>query len=258
MKDRGHGTGSGTVVGRLLRWVGRYVHGFYAAAGIVLSAALVLALIGLWGLSLLTEDVLEGDTARLDRAILLWLNGNATPWLDGAAVAITALGDTLVVLTLALVSATFLWLLGKKAYASLLVAAVAGASVITPVLKTIFDRPRPQVFEWRAHYAEASAAYPSGHATLSMVTLVTVAFIIHRLSSHRWTSAVAGALAGLLILLIGASRLYLGLHFPSDVVAGYVVGFAWAVMCALTIAALRGWGSLRERPGSRSAPETSQ
>jgi undecaprenyl-diphosphatase len=117
--------------------------------------------------------------------------------------------------------------------------------VITPVLKTIFDRPRPQVFEWRAHYPETSAAYPSGHATMSMVTLVTVAFIIHRLSKHGWTGALAGGLATVAILLIGLSRLYLGLHFPSDVLAGYVVGFAWAVLCAITLTA-------RTDPGPRS------
>jgi undecaprenyl-diphosphatase len=229
-----------------LRWVGHYVHGFYAAAGVLLSASLALALLGLWGLSILTEDVLEGDTARFDRAVLVWLHDRATPWLDRAAVEITALGDTLVLVMVALVAATFLWLLGRKAHAALLVVAVMGAGVITPVLKAVFDRPRPQVLEWRAHYAESSAAYPSGHATMSMVTLVTVAFIIHRLSKRWWTGAVAGVLAGLLTLSIGASRLYLGLHFPSDVLAGYVVGFTWAVLCALTIAAVDRSPSPRE------------
>ena len=229
--------GSRGVVAALLRWVGHYVRGFYAAAGVLLSAGLALALLGLWGLSLLTEEVLEGDTARIDAALLGWLNERATPWLDHAAVEITALGDTLVVVMVTLIAATLLGLLGQKAYAWLLVAAVSGAAVITPVLKAIFDRPRPQVLELRAHFAESSAAYPSGHATMSMVTLVTVVFIIHRLSKPRWAGMVAGALAGLLILLIGLSRLYLGLHFPSDVLAGYVVGFAWAVLCALTLTA---------------------
>ena len=225
------------VVDTLLRWVGHYVRGFYAAAGVLLSAGLALSLVGLWALSGLTEDVLEGETARVDQAILSWMNQRATPWLDQAAVEITALGDTLVMVMVALVAASLLWALGQKAYGWLLATAVTGAGVVTPVLKTIFDRPRPQLFEWRAHYAETSAAYPSGHATMSMVTLVTVAFIIHRLSEPRWAGAVAAVLAALTILLIGTSRLYLGLHYPSDVLAGYVVGFAWAVLCALTLTA---------------------
>lgn len=230
--------GIGTVVSTVLRWVGHYVQGFYTAAGVLLSASLGLALLGLWGLSVLTEEVLEGDTARIDHSVLHWLNEQATPWLDHAAVEITALGDTLVVIMIAVISASLLMLLGRKAYAALLVASVAGAGVITPMLKTIFDRPRPQVLELRAHFAESSAAYPSGHATMSMVTLMTIAFIVHRLSRHRWVGVLAGLLAGVVILLIGLSRLYLGLHFPSDVIAGYTVGFTWAVLCALTIVAL--------------------
>ena len=229
--------GKSTLFGVLLRWVGHHVRGLYAAVGVLLSASLALALLALWGLSALTEEVLEGDTARMDHAVLFWMNGQATPWLDRAAVEITALGDTLVMLLVALISASFLWLLGRKAYAALLIAAVAGGGVITPVLKTIFDRPRPQVLELRAHFTESSAAYPSGHATMSMVTLVTIAFIIHRLSRHRWLGVFAGGLAGMVILLIGLSRLYLGLHFPSDVIAGYAVGFTWAVLCALTMIA---------------------
>lgn len=229
--------GNRTLIGGLLRWVGHHVRGLYAAVGVLLSASLGLALLGLWGLSVLTEEVLEGDTARVDHAVLFWLNEQATPWLDHAAVEITALGDTLVMVLVALISASFLWLLGRKAYAVLLMAAVVGGGVITPVLKTIFDRPRPQILELRAHFTESSAAYPSGHATMSMVTLVTIAFIIHRLSRHRWMGVIAGGLAGVVILLIGLSRLYLGLHFPSDVIAGYAVGFTWAVLCALTIIA---------------------
>ena len=242
-----------TPVGSLLRWVGRYVHGFYAAAGVVLSAGLGLAVLALWALSMLTEQVLEGDTARLDRAILVWLNDQATPWLDRVAVEVTALGDTLVVVALAVIAASLLGLLGRRAYAWLLVAAVGGAAVITPVLKIIFDRPRPQVFEVRAHFAEVTAAYPSGHATLSMVTLATVAFIIHRLSRRRWTGVVAMVAAAAVILLIGLSRLYLGVHYPSDVLAGYAVGFAWAVLCALTaVAFLARGGSTYSNPESEA------
>lgn len=225
-----------------LRSLLRYLHGFYTATGVVLSAGLILALLGLWGLSELTEGVLEGDTAELDRAALLWLNERSTPWLDQAALEVTVMADTLVIVLVAVVAASLLWLLRERAHAWLVVVAVGGAGAITPVLKATFDRPRPQVFELRGAVAEHSAAYPSGHATMAMVTLVTLAFIVHRLSPGRGASVAAALLAGATILLIGLSRLYLGLHFPSDVLAGFGVGFAWAVLCAVTVQALRSPG----------------
>lgn len=219
----------------LLRGLARHVHGFYATTGVALSAGLTLALLALWGLSALTEDVLEGDTEQFDRSVLLWLEEQSTGWLDRAALEITVMADTLVIVLVAVVAASLLWLLGQKAHAWLVVLAVGGAAIITPVLKAVFDRPRPQVFELRGVFAEHSAAYPSGHATMSMVTLVTIAFIVHRLSDRKRTSVIAALLAGMTILLIGMSRMYLGLHFPSDVLAGYAIGFAWAIFCAVTI-----------------------
>ena len=222
----------------LLSWLRRRLHGFYAMAGVLLTTGLLLALLGLWALSGLTEGVMEGETLRFDEQVLLWMNRRATPALDLVALEVTALGDGVVVAAITLVAGTLLWLLGQRAYAALLAAAVGGASVIYPVLKLLFDRPRPQLFEWRAHYA-LSSSYPSGHATMSMVMLVALAYIIHRLSHRRRTGVAAMLLAGAAVLLIGLSRLYLGVHYPSDVIAGYVVGFAWAVFCALAVEALR-------------------
>ena len=211
----------------------------HALAGVLLSAGLVLALLGLWGVSQLTEDVLEGDTAELDGTVLLWLNQHATPRLDHFAVQVTAVGDTLVLALLTIVVAALLWLLGRRSYTMLLILSVGGAALMTPVLKGLFDRPRPQLFEWRAHYAPTSLAYPSGHATMSMVTFITIAFIIHRLSTSRSVSLLSAAFAAFVIGLIGLSRLYLGVHYPSDVIAGYVVGFAWATFCAVIIEAMQ-------------------
>ena len=240
---------SGDGISGLLRWMSRRVHGFYATAGVLLSVGLLLALLGLWGLSVLTEEMLEGDTANFDRHVLVWMNEHATPLLDEIAIQITALGETSVVILVVVIAASLLWLFERSAYAWMLTLAVGGGAIITPVLKTIFDRPRPRVFEWRADFGDMSAAYPSGHATLSMVTLVTFAFILHRIAPARWPGPFAMVVAGILVLLIGASRLYLGLHHPSDVLAGYVVGFAWAVLCAFTVESLqRRWTTPVDRP----------
>lgn len=221
----------------LLRWLQRYLHGFHAVAGVLLTAGLLLSLVALRGLSELSDGVLEGETLRFDESVLLWLNARATPGLDVTALKVTALGDTLVVLTIALVAGSLLWLLGQRAHAALLTVAVGGAGVIFPVLKLLFDRPRPQLFEWRAHHV-GSASYPSGHAPMSVVLLVVLAYIVHRLSRRRAFSVTATLLAGTGVLLIGLSRLYLGVHYPSDVIAGYIIGFSWAVFCALVVEAL--------------------
>lgn len=236
--EAGPWSGGRTALSALLASLRRRLHGFYAVAGVLLTGGLLLSLLGLWALAGLTEGVVEGETARFDEGVLLWMNARATPWLDRVALEVTALGDGLVVAAISLVAGTLLWLLGQRAYAALLAAGVGGAWVIYPVLKLVFDRPRPQLFEWRAHYAVASS-YPSGHATMSMVLLVVLAYIVHRLSDRRWTGVAAMLLAGAAVLLIGLSRLYLGVHYPSDVIAGYAVGFAWAVFCAVAVEALR-------------------
>lgn len=232
------GYGGTAALAALVRWMMHRLRGLYAVAGVLLTGGLVLALLGLWALSGLTEGMMEGETRRFDEGVLLWMNARATPTLDRAALAVTALGDGLVVAMIAVVAGTLLWLLGQRAHAALLAAGVGGALVIYPVLKLVFDRPRPQLFEWRAQHA-ASSSYPSGHATLSMVLLVVLAYVVHRLSGRRRTGVLAMLAAGVLVLLVGLSRLYLGVHYPSDVIAGYVVGFSWAVFCALAIGALR-------------------
>lgn len=241
MSDRARGAASGAeeAISSILRHLRHYVDGFYARAGALLSIGLVFSLVCLFALSVLTEEVLEGETMRADQAVLHWLRAQGTPWLDQAALEITALGDTLVVLLVVVVAGTILWLLERRAYAFLLVSAVVGATLISPVLKALFDRPRPDGVDLRALTAETSASYPSGHAMMSMVSFLVVAYIIRCLAGRPAVSVAAVASAAVFILLVGLSRLYLGVHYPSDVAAGYMIGFVWAVFCMLSLQALR-------------------
>jgi undecaprenyl-diphosphatase len=234
-------------------WLLRGLHAFYAMAGRLLTAGLVMALLAMWALFGLAAGVMAGRTARFDEGVLLWMNRRATPTLDVAALQVTALGNGLVVATICVVAATFLWLAGHRAYAALVTAGVGGASVIYPLLKLAFDRPRPRLFEWRADYAHSSS-FPSGHATLSMALLALLAYAVHRLANRRAVSVAALLVAGTAVLLIGLSRLYLGVHYPSDVIAGYMVGFCWAVVCALAMEALRAAsrGPARAEPPGRT------
>ena len=227
-------TGSNTAnSGRLKNGSARrsYRDDMLACAGILLLAGLFVALLGATVFASLRESVVESDTARFDLAVLLWLRAFGNPWLDRVAVHVTALGDTLVVVSVALVAGSLLWLLRRRALACLLAIAVGGACVISLVLKAIFDRPRHDLLGPAPLPLDFSPAYPSGHATLSLVVLAVLAFIIHRIAERRRIRVAAIVVASAGTALIGLSRMYLGLHHPSDVMAGYVVGLAWVVHC---------------------------
>lgn len=231
-------------------WLAPHVRGLYSAVGLFLLVGLALAVAAVWGFAELAESVLEGATLRLDHRVLLWIDGFATPWLDVAALELTSLGSPVVIATLVFLAGTFLWSTHRRACALLLWAAATGGVVLNLALKLAFERPRPQVFEWRAHYA-ASYSFPSGHAMASMIIYVTLVYILAELNPPSPLKRLAVAVAVGIIALVGLSRLYLGVHYPTDILAGYAVGFAWAMFCAFN---LRVIAYLRNRRPGRSGP----
>jgi undecaprenyl-diphosphatase len=133
------------------------------------------------------------------------------------------------------VAALFLWHTQHKHSARLLLAAVTGNIILNGVLKLVFHRARPTVFEWQT--TAVSSSFPSGHAMSATVCYGTVAYLVIRLQKHHWSRVLTGIAAVVLILLICATRLYLGVHYPSDVIAGMLVGLAWAGFCMATLEA---------------------
>lgn len=229
------------ILERPLRWLLGHVHNLYAAVGLLLTLALVLAVAGAWAFEKIARAVARGETQRFDDAILLWLHGHSTPTLDILALQITAVGNGLSVAVIGLVACAFLWAMRERVGALLLVIAVAGGDIFNRVLKDAFDRPRPELFVLETAYQRPlSASFPSGHATASMILYLVLAYLLARLGgkgAFRW---LVIAVAGALIVLIGVSRMYLGVHYPSDVLAGYIFGFVWAAFCAFGIEAVRG------------------
>jgi len=208
------------------------------ALGAALIAGALVAAAGTWAFAELAEHVREGATQPFDEAVLRRLDAIHAPWLDEVMLEVTALGNGTVVLALALVSATFLWLNRHRYSAALLGGATAGALLLNILLKSYFDRPRPQVVSWGTHVSTSS--FPSGHATSAIVVYATIAYLVARLQQRRLSRIVTLTLAGIVILAIAASRLVLGVHYPSDVAAGLVIGLAWAAFCmALLEAAAR-------------------
>ena len=175
----------------------------------------------------------------VDLAVLVWLQGHASPWLDQRALEVTALGDGYVVAVLVVSAGALLWAFGARVYAGCLAAAAAGAAVLTPILKTTFERERPDAVELRALFPETSYAYPSGHALLSTATIFVLAYVIHRIARRTGASIAIAILATIAIALTGLSRLYLGVHYPSDVIAGHALGVAWGALCITVAERLR-------------------
>ncbi|MQA89001.1 MAG: phosphatase PAP2 family protein [Gemmatimonas sp.] len=216
----------------LLRWIGGHVRGFHAAIGVFLTLGLVLAASALILFAVTAALVMDGATQALDEAILLWFNRYATPRLDGAAVELTSLGSAYVTILAVIVASAFFWESRHRYSAALLWVALVGGWVLSRMLKTLFDRPRPNLFEWRVPFA-AESSYPSGHSISAMAVYATLAYLVLRQESSPALKRVTIAVFAAIICVVGLSRVYLGVHYPADVVGGYLIGFAWATTCAL-------------------------
>ncbi|TPJ34985.1 phosphatase PAP2 family protein [Mesorhizobium sp. B2-8-3] len=203
----------------------------------VLLAGLAIAG-GLWGLVELIEVARATTPHAFDTEILLAFRHAGQPdspigppWLEGAVRDVTALGSTAVLALITTATIVYLLLLRRPLTALFMFAAVAGGQVLSSLLKFEVDRPRPDLVSHLV--TETSLSFPSGHAMLSAVTYLTLGSLAARFLPDRRTKVFVLGLAVLTTVLIGASRVYLGVHWPSDVLAGWCAGFAWAMLCWL-------------------------
>lgn len=223
---------------RLFRWVGEHVRGFHAAVGALLFVGLAIILVCVTLFGMLADEVMEGDTLPFDRSVLLWMNRHATPPLTGLALDVTALGAGTVVWLVVVIASVFLWASRHRWSAALLWVSILGSGLINTIMKLFFQRERPHLFPWRVPYAGLSS-FPSGHSMTAMVCYATLAYLIARLVPSRFLRRFTIFVAGLIIVLIGLSRMYLGVHYPTDVAAGFIMGLAWSAFCALGLEAIR-------------------
>ena len=222
----------------LFRWIRAHVSGFYGAVGTFLIIGLALAIAAVLLFAAIATLMAAGAIQRFDDRVLLWLNQHANESLDVVALEITALGSGATVWMVVMVGSVFLWITRHRYSAALLWVAALGSGIVNSALKNSFDRPRPQLFEWRTDYAGLSS-FPSGHAMTAMVVYATLAYLVVRIEPGRRLRQLTLAIAAIVILLIGITRLYLGVHYPSDVIAGYLAGLVWATACALGIEAVK-------------------
>jgi undecaprenyl-diphosphatase len=223
---------------RALRWAAGRFRSVYTVLGLFLSLGLLATTLALWIFVTLSRWMAAGHTQQWDVTVMRSVERLHSPLLDVAALEVTALGSIVVVGLVALVASTLLWTSEHRYSVLLLWVAIVGGAVLNLMLKAGFDRPRPDVFVWRVEYAGQSS-FPSGHATLAMVVYWTLAYLVSRLERPPLLRRLTWALALMLIVLIGVSRIYLGVHYPSDVLAGFVIGFVWATICATGMEILR-------------------
>jgi len=219
-----------------LRFVARHVQGVYSAYAAFLSIAFVgtAALVAFVGIA---KVVLEGFLQPWDDLSLRWLALHRTTGLTTVALQATALGSGVVLVVVVVVGASFLWLTRHRHSAYLLLASFFGAWLLNVMLKDVFERPRPLVVPHLT--GVASTSFPSGHAMSSMAAYGAIALLVTRLEDSRRAQRFTWALAALLVLAIGASRVYLGVHYPSDVLGGYAAGLTWVAFAAAGMRALR-------------------
>jgi undecaprenyl-diphosphatase len=248
------------------RYLPVVIKGWRLLAGRALSLEIsVLASIGaigglLWAFISIAEEVTEGETRKWDELLLMALRDRDDPakpwgphWVQEMARDFTALGGVAVLLLITAAAVGYLRLIGKKHAAAVVLIAVIGGQLCSTLLKMGFDRARPDLVPHGSFVY--TATFPSGHALMSAVTYLTLGALLASVHSPVRVKAYFLAVALLMTLLVGVSRVYLGVHWPTDVAAGWSVGAAWALMSWLLMRWLQKRGEV-ERPSDPEAAAT--
>jgi undecaprenyl-diphosphatase len=201
-------------------------------------------LVGLGGCILLfaflalAGEVMEGETLAFDKKILFAFRKADDPsqpigpvWITGVLLDLTSLGGPTVITLVVLAVVGFLLLQTRYWTAFFIFMTAVTGEVLSYAMKSVFARPRPTVVP---HLREAfSSSFPSGHAMQSAIIYLTLGAVLMRITESRLTKIYCCTVAMLLTFLVGVSRVWLGVHYPTDVLAGWIVGLFWACLCWL-------------------------
>jgi undecaprenyl-diphosphatase len=229
----------------------RRIHTFVTAeagllASITIVSGLILAFLNI------ADGVADDDLAAFDQAILMMFRDPANVdqvvgplWVHEMVRDITALGSFSLLGLIVVGVCVYLLMLRLKSEALLVVISVLGGTLLSTVLKMGYNRPRPDL---TAMSHQFTASFPSGHAMLSAVTFLTLGALLSKLAPTRSLRIYSFAAAIFLTLIVGTSRVYMGVHYPSDVLAGWCLGAAWALLCSAVAVLLQRRGKVMPTP----------
>ena len=228
-----------------------------------LLLALALSAFALWVFVAVSAEMLEGDSHRFDERLLMALRSQADPalpmgpaWLREIMRDVTALGSTFVLLLVTFASIGFLALTKNRHAALLVLVAVLGGMLLSTLLKAGFDRARPDVV---MHTTTVySASFPSGHAMMSAVVYLTLGALLAATQQGTRLKLYILALGAFLTLIVGMSRVYLGVHWPTDVLAGWALGASWAMACWSVMVWLQRRGDVEPPNPEPAEPKTTK
>jgi undecaprenyl-diphosphatase len=221
-------------------------------------AALLIAAAGLLAFIELADEMSEQSAGHgVDAWVLAYLRPSANPhdalgprWFEHAVAEVTTLGGTVNLTIIVVIAMVFLLLQRRVASALLVAVSVGGGMALSETIKALLGRDRPPLI-YRA-VETSNASFPSGHAMLATITYLTLGALLAQVMPRRREKAFVLAAAALLAAMIGASRIYLGVHWTTDVLAGWSLGAAWAMICWLAAWAVRRW--LGGHPSRLSEP----
>lgn len=224
----------------------------------VLFLLLAAIAAGTWAFVELADEVLEGDTLAFDRRIVLAFRTPGEPndplgpaWVEEAMRDFTGLGGFAVLILVTIAVCGFLALLRRRHMMVFMGGAAVGGLILSSVLKAAFERPRPDFVAHLSHVITSS--FPSGHSMMSAVVYLTLGALLSTVVARKRLKLYLLGCAVGVSALVGLSRVYLGVHYPTDVLAGWTVGLVWAALCALIARILQRRGAVEAK--AMDAPE---
>ena len=207
------------------RQAGRWMYAHLALATILKLTLGTFLILSFYELA---DEVRDGETLAFDETVLRWFNNLSTPWLDSFFLNVTGLGGVAFVAATGIALTAFMAARRRWRDMWVVIIGLGGAALLNIILKLLFERVRPDL--WEQLVVETSFSFPSGHSMASAALAGVIIYFIIRSRLKVWLKSSLIAAAVIYVALVGFSRLYLGVHYPTDVVGGWLVTSLWLLV----------------------------
>lgn len=196
---------------------------------VLLRIVLPIFVLSVIAFSILAYIIVSDRSLAFDEAVLTAINARANSGLDRFFVLFTELASSIVIAAATLILTVYFVIKKKYKKAAFIALVIGGSALVTYLLKLLFERLRPDLWEWII--TETQFSFPSGHATASAAIAIVIVLLFWR---TKWRF-IAMLLSGIYVLLIGISRMYLGVHYPTDILGGWLVALGWSALVILML-----------------------